>query len=92
MDEDDDPTCIVNMLEEFRAQAKNFHRSSMVPLNVFSNGSAAASFKAKRLMFDEQGNSEISDKRQKLETPKPKDLGDEGNLFSTARFLQNYTL
>ncbi|XP_065212117.1 mitotic spindle assembly checkpoint protein MAD1 [Planococcus citri] len=77
MDDDaDDPTCIVNMLEEFRANAKNYYRSSMLPVNAFREPVCSSS-KPKRLLFDGR-KSEISDKKPKLETPpSSKGLGDE---------------
>lgn len=80
MDEaSDDPTCIVNMLEEFRANAKNYYQSAMLPVNVFKD-SACSSSKTKRLMDGRK--FEIDNKKSKLETPQSKCINDEGNGFS----------
>lgn len=78
MEDDDDPTCIVNMLEEFRGRAANYHRANMLSFNVFGNDHAASS-KHKRTRFDAQGDSDLLDKKPKMETPKSKEFADEGN-------------
>lgn len=83
INEDEDPTIISNILEEFRANANNYYRSSMLPINVAHDKASSALSKARRLKFDDSqgsGISEVPDKRLRLTTPHMRDArgGSEG--------------
>lgn len=80
MDEVDDPTCIISLLEEFRGSAQNYYRSSMLPLNALDkNTPTSTAAKSRRSKFSDFGstNADVPDKRAKIETSQ--DAANEGN-------------
>ena len=75
---EDDPTIVSNILEEFRANANNYYRSSMLPISVAHDKASLASSKARRLKF-EDSSSDVPDKKLKLTTPQTREPGKSSN-------------
>lgn len=76
MDEaDDDPTIICNMLEEFRANANSYYRSSMLP----TTNSFSSTARSRKLNFDSSSGPQL-EKRMKLASPKRSEMPKEGTI------------
>lgn len=74
--EDDDPTIICNVLEQFRANSVNYYRSSMLPSTAAHETNAGTlSTRPRKLKFDfsVKSESEYPDKRMKFSTPQQKE-------------------
>lgn len=79
--EDDDPTIICNVLEQFRANSVNYYRSSMLPSTAAHETNAGTlSTRPRKLKFDfsVKSESEYPDKRMKFSTPQQKENNREG--------------
>lgn len=81
MIDDDDPTIVSNILEEFRANANNYYRSSMLPISVAHDKASSALSKARRLKFEDSSSniSDVPDKKLKLTTPQTREAGKGSN-------------
>lgn len=80
--EDDDPTIICNVLEQFRANSNNYYRSSMLPTTMANEtNSGVFNTRPRKLQFDSstKSQSECPDsKRMKFTTPQQKEMTNEG--------------